>query len=147
MRGGGPQPIAFVQLADGDSPHAWGWTDTGVAVVEVGGGFPTCVGVDREACARHARACRIPHMRGGGPCSRILRSLRLRDSPHAWGWTADRNALEDAQYRIPHMRGGGPYMPKESSDGAVGFPTCVGVDRNQLPKEQVNGRIPHMRGG
>ena len=69
------------------SPHAWGWTDvialaTGQAIV-----FPTRVGVDLLAAERSRDFLRFPHTRGGGPHQINAHYLRIKFSPHAWGWT------------------------------------------------------------
>src|SRR5690349_11814928 len=89
-------------------------------------GFPTCVGVDRDCGTAVNSACRIPHMRGGGPRNCVRNTPLPTDSPHAWGWTAIECILFQT---VP------------------GFPTCVGVDRDYGPAAFRLDRIPHMRGG
>ena len=71
--------------------------------------FPTCVGVNRELSLEGNHELRIPHVRGGEPCS---------------GAGAGRH-----RQRILHVRGGEPFSSRRALSQTGVFPTCVGVNR------------------
>ncbi len=86
-RGDGPPEEQLFPMLYAYSPHAWGWTvDVPRRPVRVIV-FPTRVGMDRLRTGLRAVPSCIPHTRGDGPVLDFVRVVRLRYSPHAWGWT------------------------------------------------------------
>ncbi len=126
VRGGGPDRYTPFLFHIAYSPRAWGWTVTQEAVYLDLTVFPTCVGVDRDPARVHRCERRIPHVRGGGPGTRLAVQQMREYSPRAWGWTV------------------GPTGRHQAS--AV-FPTCVGVDRCLSCPQPKHTSIPHVRGG
>ncbi len=49
MRGVEPAIWVEIKIDDDISPHAWGWTDRWLDLMDMDLHFPTCVGLNREA--------------------------------------------------------------------------------------------------
>ena len=87
--------------------------------------LPTRVGMDRLRRPRTRWASRAPHTRGDGPVEDVRCRIKTMCSPHAWGWTEDRNPYEG---------------------GDVVLPTRVGMDRWKKNSAKSQPSAPHTRG-
>ncbi len=154
-RGDGPKRRFSEQQRNPFSPHAWGWSALTFFAAHVIIIFPTRVGMVRIH-PKHQRVCRhFPHTRGDGPSIVASSGLLSAFSPHAWGWSAVKQAylligdifptrvgmvripifLPRPRRYFPHTRGDGPQggiMPMvgiEFSPHAWGWSAAVGRGR------------------
>ena len=125
MRGDEPPLSNLQRFFNLCSPHAWGWTVSYTYLKETLVMFPTCVGMNRLLMAYLSVHNHVPHMRGDEPYQQLIKSLIIRCSPHAWGWTVI--------YLYRKLR-------------ARMFPTCVGMNRVSSSQSFSTKNVPHMRG-
>jgi len=89
-RGDGPYGHTTSGLPWRFSPHAWGWSVCRRHTPRRRRVLPTRVGMVRGNKRRVGKGARSPHTRGDGPNEQRVRGLTKKFSPHAWGWSANR---------------------------------------------------------
>ncbi len=88
-RGDGPFQSLVVSFRDQFSPPAWGWSALGPLQLHRGFVLPTRVGMVRAGLRYRLPRGGSPHPRGDGPDGETKKTLRVKFSPPAWGWSAD----------------------------------------------------------
>ena len=87
MRGDEPASCFVKYALNRCSPHAWGWTAPPPVLIQTFRVFPACVGMNRWSSRWRNVHSGVPRMRGDEPNMSQSEKLKLKCSPHAWGWT------------------------------------------------------------
>ncbi len=134
-RGDGPLGLSTGRKPSRFSPHAWGWSAFPLKVGKPKAVLPTRVGMVREEAHPSCLKQGSPHTRGDGPLLLDGEATSRVFSPHAWGWSDEREWFAESGMVLPTRVGmvripplpliGATSSPHTRGDGPM--PTATGI--------------------